>query len=288
MRTLRVGMQGADVEALQHFVNNYLDPDIGADGVFGSKETKPAVMKVQAIAMEKGLDIGEDKPDGVVGKMTTAAFMQMGWEPVGYTQIEEKVDENYAKPDYKALRQHERIAKFGTPGSIGEDGKFVLDEKFRKEITSIDIADFVTLPKDFEGSTKLFLHKKVKGQWKAILSEIEAQGLGKDLLTCGGSWAPRFVRGSRTTFSSHAFGTAIDFNVPWNYMRQTPARKGKKGYLGNIVAICKHYKVYSGAWFRRLDGMHLESTHTDEELEKMGVFKGTKERLKKLGEEKAS
>ena len=78
------------------------------------------------------------------------------------------------------------------------------------------------------------------------------------VLTWAGSWVPRYIRGSRSRLSNHAWGTAFDINVPWNGLRRTPAFKGQKGSVRELVLIAAKLGFYWGGWFTRKDGMHFE------------------------------
>jgi hypothetical protein len=69
---------------------------------------------------------------------------------------------------------------------------------------------------------------------------------------------PRFIRGSRTTLSNHAFGTAFDINCDFNRLGHTPALMGERGCVREMVRIAHENGFYWGGHFTRLDGMHFE------------------------------
>lgn len=87
---------------------------------------------------------------------------------------------------------------------------------------------------------------------------IDDAGLGDRVLSFAGSWVPRFVRGSTTNLSNHAYGSAIDINVPWNQLSTVPALKGKRGSVRELVPIANECGLYWGGHFNRADGMHFE------------------------------
>jgi hypothetical protein len=270
MTTLKRGNSGPEVESLQSFLNNFVEPDILTDGSFG-EGTESAVRAAQAEAIRRGLKIGSAKPDGVVGPMTAGAFQQMGWQRFEPS----KVDPNFAKPNhYTALTTADKITKFGIPGTPSDPpvpgGPIMASPEFKARLVTVDMRDYMTLPDGFQ--SVLTLNARVKDQWVALFNDIESAGHSGDLISCGGSYVPRYVRGSTKTFSSHAFATAIDLNAPQNWLGATPAREGEPGYIGRVVALAKKYYIYSGIWFTRIDGMHLESTRTDDELRKIGVL----------------
>ena len=66
------------------------------------------------------------------------------------------------------------------------------------------------------------------------------------------------MRGSRTTLSNYAWGTAFDINVPWNARGTVPALCGEKGSVRELVAIANEHGFYWGGHFSRRDGMHFE------------------------------
>ena len=90
--------------------------------------------------------------------------------------------------------------------------------------------------------------------WK----DWEAADLLHLVLTWEGSFVPRFVRGSRTTLSNHAFGSAFDINAPWNGLGIVPPLVGQKGSVRELVLLAHKYGFYWGGHFNRKDGMHFE------------------------------
>lgn len=64
------------------------------------------------------------------------------------------------------------------------------------------------------------------------------------VLTYAGSFDPRFIRGSTTTLSNHAFGSAFDINAEWNPLGHTPAPKGTEGSVRELVPIAHEYGFY--------------------------------------------
>ncbi len=92
-----------------------------------------------------------------------------------------------------------------------------------------------------------------------MFEQWERAGLKSHILTWGGSWVPRFVRGSRTQLSNHAWGTAFDVNVRWNMLGTQPALRGQKGSVRELVQIANDNGYYWGGHFhKRIDGMHFE------------------------------
>ena len=60
---------------------------------------------------------------------------------------------------------------------------------------------------------RIWFYKAAHGQLRDLWQAWEDAGLLDRLTNWGGSYVPRFIRGSRTTLSNHAFGTAFDLAV---------------------------------------------------------------------------
>jgi hypothetical protein len=87
----------------------------------------------------------------------------------------------------------------------------------------------------------------------AALKDVQAQGLA-DKIHPGeyaGCYYPRFIAGS-TQLSNHAFGLALDLNVPGN-------QRGTVGEMDRgVVAIFKHWGFAWGGDWHYTDPMHFE------------------------------
>lgn len=90
-------------------------------------------------------------------------------------------------------------------------------------------------------------------QLEAALRDVQAQGLA-DKIHPGeyaGCYYPRFIAGS-TTLSNHAFGLALDLNVPGN-------QRGTVGEIDRgVVAVFKHWGFTWGGDWGYTDPMHFE------------------------------
>jgi hypothetical protein len=90
-------------------------------------------------------------------------------------------------------------------------------------------------------------------QLKAALAEIVTRGLAKEIHPneYAGCYYPRFIAGS-TQLSNHAFGLALDLNVPGN-------QRGTVGQINReVVAIFKTWGFGWGGDWRYTDPMHFE------------------------------
>jgi hypothetical protein len=87
----------------------------------------------------------------------------------------------------------------------------------------------------------------------AALREIQQRGLAKyiDPAQYGGCFVPRFIAGTHT-LSYHAFGLAVDLNVPEN-------QRGTRGRMNpQVVAVFERWGFGWGGRWRYTDPMHFE------------------------------
>jgi len=115
------------------------------------------------------------------------------------------------------------------------------------------------------GSCKIQFNKAAKKQLLGFFQALEDRDLLKHVIAWGGSYNPRFVRGSTTVLSNHAHGTAFDINAAWNGLGVTPAASGTKGSVRELVTTAYEFGFYWGGWGwpspgrpLRRDGMHFE------------------------------
>lgn len=102
-------------------------------------------------------------------------------------------------------------------------------------------------------------HKDAQKQLLGLWLEWEKQGLTDRILSFDGGYVPRFIRGSTTELSNHAFGSAFDINAAFNGLKKQPALLGEKGCVRELVTIANDFGFFWGGHFRnRLDGMHFE------------------------------
>lgn len=255
MRTLRKGTKGTDVQAWLHFLRGRdLYPD-KADRSFGPKAVKATK------AFQKKHKLGTD---GVVGNQTYAKAMQLGFVLVKDDATGKNGPNWPPPPDFKPLRGNAARAKvFGKfrykPAGVKSNPEAitVLDGWAQKNIVGTSIPQLVGI-RGAGRAKKFYFHKLAANQIQGFFAAVEKVGLSHLIETWGGSYVPRFIRGSRTTLSNHAFGSAFDINVPWNYMRSQPALVGRKGSVRLLVQLAHKFGLYWGGHFRRLDGMHFE------------------------------
>ncbi len=254
MRTLYRGMSGDDVRAWENFLvgfNQY--SGIIVDGVFDDalfEETKV----FQAF-------VGVENPDGVVGPKTLAKALEVGFNPLFDDRTGDDGPNWPPRPVEGPLSLSLRGQTFGNfaykPSGIPSNPEAItiIDGWSSKHIVSVPTPQLSRL-----GVSKVPFHKLCAPQFSKTLKDWEDAGLFDRILSWGGSWAPRFIRGSRTTLSNHAWGTAFDINAEWNGLGAQPALKGKKGCVRELVEIAYENGFYWGGWFGsgRPDGMHFE------------------------------
>ena len=119
------------------------------------------------------------------------------------------------------------------------------------------------------GNGRVQFHRLGADKLKALFQAWEDAGLLPLVLSWAGSWAPRFIRGSNSVLSNHAFGTAFDINAAWNGLGVRPALVGSKGSVRKLVPIANELGFYWGGHYgmsadgsvspgARKDGMHFE------------------------------
>ena len=152
----------------------------------------------------------------------------------------------------------------GNPEGIRITNDWVSDHLVQVEVPQIaKIPGVVVYKNQVAGrgpsNGKVWFHRMGAEQLKALWQEWEDAGLLHYVLTWAGTWNPRFIRGSRTVLSNHAFATAFDINAPWNGLGAVPAKHDKRGTVRPLVAIAeKHGFAWGGYYSKRPDGMHFE------------------------------
>jgi hypothetical protein len=102
-------------------------------------------------------------------------------------------------------------------------------------------------------------HRLGVEQLRALWAAWEKANLLRLINTYAGSYVPRFIRGSRSVLSNHAFGSAFDINAAWNGLGKTPPLSGRAGSVRELVPLANEHGFYWGGHFaNRLDGMHFE------------------------------
>jgi hypothetical protein len=102
-------------------------------------------------------------------------------------------------------------------------------------------------------------HRLARQQLIDLWQDWETAGLLDRILSYNGSFVPRFIRGSTTRLSNHAFGSAFDINARWNPLRRIPPAIGEEGCVRDLVPTANRHGFYWGGHYNsRPDGMHFE------------------------------
>ena len=150
------------------------------------------------------------------------------------------------------ITDEQLIAKYGQPGDPDQ-------------LTTIDLPYPMRIAWDLTKTvTKISCHKLIADNLKAVFDELLSyygidaiKELGIDLF--GGCVNVRLMRGSKTKWSRHSWGTAIDLDPSRNQLKEnhTTARFARPEYKPMIDIFYKHGFVGLGREQDR-DWMHFE------------------------------
>jgi hypothetical protein len=102
-------------------------------------------------------------------------------------------------------------------------------------------------------------HRLAAAQLAGLWQDWERAGLLDRVRTVDGAFVARFIRGSSTTLSNHAFGSAFDINAATNPRGVRPPLLGEKGCVRELVPLAFKRGFYWGGHFTdKPDGMHFE------------------------------
>lgn len=253
---LRTGMRGPRVAAWQAFLLGQGFGGGPTDGYFG-EHTRDATKEFQRKYRL------ED--DGVAGRETLLKAASLGFE-----LIEEPTNDNTSsnfppRPSFNPLVSNaQRAAIFGrfdyvsaptpdNPEAIRILGRWEEDNIVRVPLPQLRKALGSRAPEVMR------FHRLAAAQLTILWAEWEKAKLLDRVLSYDGAFVPRFIRGSRSTLSNHAFGSAFDINYRWNKLGERPALVGEKGSVRELVQIANRCGFYWGGHFSgRPDGMHFE------------------------------
>lgn len=258
MKVLRKKMEGADVKKWQLFLIGRGLLKGSADGVFGGKT------EAATIAFQKEQNLSAD---GVVGNQTLGKAMMLG-----LALLEDPADTSNTGPNFPPPPA-DLPPLVGTAARQAVFGKFAFKHKpLPNNKENIVITDNweqnnivrVVIPQlaGIEGASHdggVRIHKLAAKQLQDLFKAWASAGLSDRILTWGGAFVPRFIRGNNGVLSNHAFGSAFDINVAWNMLGHEPARVGERGSVRELVQLANQHGFYWGGHFKkRPDGMHFE------------------------------
>jgi hypothetical protein len=238
-QVLRRGSKGADVRKWQFFLIGQGFLQGKADSVFGDQTFSATV------AFQRNCTLAADC---VVGHQTLVAAIQRGFIVLDDTTDANETGPNWPpKPDFQPITANAGRQKlFGTfkyqhdpqPGNyehIRITGNWIAENIVT--VTIPQLAGIKGAPK----TGNVEVHRRVANQLKALWQAWHDANLLDHILTFDGSFAPRFVRGSTTSLSNHAFGSAFDINVAWNGIGSLPALKGEKGSVRELAPLANQH-----------------------------------------------
>lgn len=220
--------------------------NIIADGVYG-----PITISATK-EFQKRVNLPET---GTADQKTTLAAQDYGYA------LPEVLSETISKPNGVGfIGSEEREKLFGkfafkaNPSDSNPEGIIITDGWDKKNLVKVKLAGM-----DHVVKSGVTFHKDAAVQLMSMFEELNSAGLTKNIISWDGSWAPRFIRGSRTRLSNHAWATAFDINAFWNPLGAKPAARGSKGSVQELVGIAnKHGFFWGGHFSNRPDGMHFE------------------------------
>lgn len=253
MRVLYLGLEGDDVIAWQNFLRG-ISPrsNVVANGTFD------ATTKLWTQTFQRASSISAD---GIVGPMTLSKALALGFNPLVDVRLDQNGPNWPAKPaGVTQMSPNERAATFGTfafvpaPLKNNPEAINITDGWVSENIVTIQIPRLEKLH-----ASQVQFHKLIAPQVQGLFTAWEEAGLIDKIITWGGSWVPRYVRGSRTYLSNHSWGTAFDINAQWNMLGVQPALFGQHGSVRELVEIAYEYGMFWGGHYpTRPDGMHFE------------------------------
>jgi hypothetical protein len=212
--------------------------------------------------------------DGIWGSRTEAA--NAAWEKAKGTLLERDdggdvrvprggavaADTNPRNAMHPPLSSHERATTFGgpfqwihAPQPGNRENIRILNNWESANIVTVEVPQLRRVPGNF---SRMRLNKRVADQTVRLWAAWEEAGLLGKILSYEGAYVPRLIRGSTTSLSNHAYGSAFDINYYWNQLNRPPARTGATGSVRELVPLAHQFGFFWGGNFSRLDGMHFE------------------------------
>jgi hypothetical protein len=265
MRVIREGASGEDVRLWETFLTGLGFYPGEVNGVF-DRATNDATKAFQAA---NGL-----VADGVVGNKTLGVAISLGLPVVADPSVAEEGPDWPPPPALQPLISTEARAKaFGrftfvpAPTAGNPEAIRLTDNWYNTNVSRVLIPQLAGVPGAPHDGSVLF-HKHGVKHLTTLFNAWQQAGLIDLVLSWGGSYAPRFVRGSRTYLSNHAFASAFDINVAWNPLGSQPALVGHRGSVRKLVPIANSLGFFWGGHFGykgkgRADGMHFELAEVD-------------------------
>jgi hypothetical protein len=257
LQTLRQGSSGPLVGLVQTFLR-------GRDLYHGAVDEDFGPKMLEAVrGFQRTVPLDDD---GVVGNDTWGALMQAGLTVLpSEAETTDTTGANWppAPVGMLPLNAAQRAGIFGAidvepaPVPGNPEAVKIVHRAAEYRLLEVEINSLRGVP-GFPGTGRIFFHARVARQLQLLVEAWSGAGLLGHVLSWGGSYAPRFVRGSRTVLSPHAWGTAFDVNVAQNALGAQPALGGRRGSVRELVPLANEHGFFWGGHFGRPDGMHFE------------------------------
>lgn len=211
--------------------------------------------------------------DGKVGDQTWGQALSEGlrldqnFGPGGDASLDRASRSYPPCPNLRPLPESKKLALFGVIQAVpapvpgNPEAVRITNNWQSQHITKAIIPQLAAIPGSMTASH--FMHKLMVEPLQKVFSDIQSEGLLHTVLTFNGLWVPRYVRGSKTTLSNHAWGTAIDLNYQWNQLGQYGALATERGSVRDLVPIFNRHGFFWGGHYpnvgvTRSDPMHFE------------------------------
>jgi len=252
MKIIKLGSNNGTVQKIQQFLTGQGLP-LEADGDFGIQTEKA----VKAWQLRNNL-----KADGLVGNMTLAAMLAAGMALMPEPEVILTPSISTKPPFPPLISTADRQKMFGafnyapSPSADNPERIRIEGDWESQNIELFELPQLRNIKLSTTGNIRF--HKKAKAQLLGLWQAWEDADLLKHVRSYEGAYVPRFIRGSRTTLSNHAFGTAFDINYTGNELGRTPAPLGSTNSVRELVPLAHEFGFYWGGNFSRADGMHFE------------------------------
>lgn len=201
--------------------------------------------------------------DGEVGNESYGKAALLGFEVVDFSS---KPSSGYPpKPGFfPLLSTAEREKVFGRfahepdPLPRNPERIRILGDWVKENIVEVTLPQLTGIRGAPRGG-RVSLHRLAIKPMVALWAAWQEADLLSRIVSWDGAFVARYIRGSRSVLSNHAFGTAFDINADFNRLGAEPAWPGEKGCVFDLVKIANDHGFYWGGHFnKRRDGMHFE------------------------------
>jgi hypothetical protein len=261
------------VEHIQHqlITHGFSLAPYGADGKFG-QTTEEAVKKFQTSRGLPATGIVDNATFNALAVSLPEATVDLTGD-AGAPEGSEAVEDPPRPPFPPLVGNDQRAAVFGqlpyvpAPTPSWPEGIRILGDWVPKNLKKVFVPQLAQIPGIVHqghrvgqgpASGQVLVHRLVERQLVSLWQAWEDAGLLDRVITWGGLWAARFIRGSRTVLSNHCFASAFDVNASWNALGANPAPRGTRGSVIELVELAHEHGFYWGGHFRRCDAMHFE------------------------------